>query len=125
MIAAALCIAAGAHLVTLPVNAFTLRWRHTIEKVLWEEDYLVAGDWLLLTRARVRGSGAGMEPPPDAVRDGDAWSYRPADRWRREVRLAHSEIGEDYTLCVEGTCRPLRTFVPVGLPTILSACRRN
>ncbi len=125
MIAAALCIATGAHLVTLPVSAFTLRWRHTIEKVLWEEDYLVAGDWLLLTRARVRGSGAGMEPPPDAVREGDVWSYRPADRWRREVRLARSEIGEDYTLCVEGKCRPLSALVPVGRTTTLTACRRD
>jgi len=123
MIAAALCIVAGAHLVTLPVGAFTLRWRHTIEKVLWEEDYLVAGDWLLLTRARIRGSGAGMEPPADAVREGDAWSYRPADRWRREVRLARSEFGEDYGICFDGQCRPLSDIVPVGRATTLSACR--
>lgn len=125
MIAAALCIVTGAHLVTLPVNAFTLRWRHTIEKVLWEEDYLVAGDWLLLTRARIRGSGAGMDPPPDAVREGDAWSYRPSDRWRREVQLARSTIGEDYTLCVDGACRPLSALVPVGRTTTLAACLRD
>jgi hypothetical protein len=123
MIAAALCIVAGAHLVTLPVSAFTLRWRHTIEKVLWEEDYLVAGDWLLLTRARVRGSGAGMEPPAGAVREGDAWSYRPADRWRRAVRLARSEFGEDYGICFDGQCRPLSDIVPAGRATTLSACR--
>jgi hypothetical protein len=123
MIAAALCISAGARiLVTLPVHGFTLQWQHSVEKVLWEEDYFVAGDWLLLTRARVRGSGAGMEPAPDAVRIGDAWSYRPADRWRRSVELARSEHGEDYQLCIDGKCRSLGAMVPAGAPTTLRAC---
>jgi hypothetical protein len=122
MIAAALCLSVGAHVVALPVQSFTLQWRHTVEKVLWEEDYLVAGDWLLLARARIRGSAAGMEPPPDSVREGDAWSYRPADRWHRTVKLARSEHGEDYRLCIDGRCRPLGDIVPAGQPTTLSAC---
>jgi len=122
MIAAALCIAVGARIVAVPAHAFTLEWLHTIEKVRWEEDYLVAGDWLLLTRARIRGSGAGMEPPPDAVREGSVWSYRPADRWRRSVQLARSEIGVDYRLCIEGVCRPLDKFMPLRGVTTLTAC---
>ncbi len=122
MIAAALCISVGARMVSLPAQSFTLQWQHTIEKVLWEEDYLVAGNWLLLTRARIRGSGAGMEPPPDSVRVGDAWSYRPADRWRRSVELARSEYGEDYRLCIDGRCRPLSAIVPILGPTTLTAC---
>lgn len=123
MIAAALCISVGAHVVSLPVRRFTLQWRHTVEKVLWEEDYLVAGDWLLLARARIRGSAAGMEPPPDAVKEGEAWSYRPADRWRRSVELARSEHGEDYRLCIDSRCRPLGEVVAAGQATILGACR--
>jgi len=121
MIAAALCISVGAQLVRLPVTAFTLQWRHTVEKVLWEEDYLVAGDWLLLSRARILGSGAGMEPPPDAVRDGNAWSYRPSARWHHRIELARSSFGEDYRLCVDRTCRPLEEIVARGVTT-LAAC---
>ncbi|MBS1133889.1 MAG: hypothetical protein H6R02_1030 [Burkholderiaceae bacterium] len=122
MIAAALCISVGAQLVSLPTNEFTLRWQHTVEKTLWEEDYVVAADWLLLTRARIRGSGAGMEPPADAVKDGDAWSYRPADRWRRTVELAHSEFGDDYELCIRQSCRRISDIIGGRGVTTLKPC---
>ncbi len=85
MIASALCIVVGTALVSIPAQRFTLRWQHTVEKILWEEDYVVAGEWLYLSGARVQGSGAGMEPPPDAIKVGGAWHYRPANRWHRAV----------------------------------------
>jgi hypothetical protein len=122
MIAAALCIAVGAQVISLPVRSFTLQWQHTVEKVRWEEHYLVAGDWLLLQRASVLGSGAGMEPPPDAVREGKGWSYRPSDRWRKSVQLARSEFGDDYRLCLQDGCRPLAEFVTARGPATLTAC---
>ena len=123
MITSSLCLVVGTALYTLPAARFTLRWQHTVEKVLWEEDYVVAGEWLYLSGARVRGSGAGMEPPPDAVRVGSAWHYRPAERWHRELKLARSDFGRDYELCVDGACKPLSTWAPAPLaPTTLSAC---
>jgi hypothetical protein len=123
MIASALCIVVGTALVSIPTQRFTLRWQHTVEKILWEEDYVVAGEWLYLVTARVQGSGAGMEPPPDAVKVGNAWHYRPARRWHRQVKLARSAFGADYTLCVDGGCRPLGSWIPAPLaPTTLSAC---
>lgn len=118
MIALALCIATGAQLVTWQVPAFTLQWRHSVEKVLWEEDYLVAGNWLVATGARVRGSGAGMEPPADAILVGDTWHYRPLSRWHRVLELARSEIGDDYSLCIENRCHPLERWLPRGRTTI-------
>jgi hypothetical protein len=122
-LAAALCITVGAVMVELPLRAFTLQWRHTVEKVVWEEDYLVAGDWLYLSAARVRGSGAGMEPPPNAVKVGDAWVYLPTDRWRRTLQLARSEFGDDYLLCTTESCRPLTDWVPAPLAaTTLAPC---
>jgi hypothetical protein len=123
MIASALCIVVGTALVSIPAQRFMLRWQHTVEKILWEEDYVVAGDWLYLSGARVQGSGAGMEPPPDAVRVGTAWHYRPENRWHRAVNLARSAIGRDYELCIDGTCRPMSGWIP-GAPaaTTLSPC---
>lgn len=121
MIAAALCVVVGAALHLLPADRFTLRWQHTVEKVEWEEDYLVAGDWLYVAGARVRGSGAGMEPPPGAVKLGDAWHYRPAERWLRQLQLARSEFGRDYALCMGADCRPLSEIAPLG-PTTLRPC---
>jgi hypothetical protein len=123
MIASALCIVVGTALIQVPAQRFTLRWQHTVEKILWEEDYVVAGEWLYLSGARVQGSGAGMEPPPDAIRVGAAWHYRPPQRWHRELKLARSAFGSDYELCVDGNCRPLASWAPAPLaPTTLSAC---
>jgi len=123
MIASALCIVVGTALVTIPAQRFTLRWQHTVEKILWEEDYVVAGEWLYLSGARVQGSGAGMEPPPDAIKVGDSWHYRPADRWHRAVVLARSEFGRDYEVCIDGICKQLSTWAPGPLArTTLSPC---
>jgi hypothetical protein len=122
-VASALCIVVGTALFNVPATSFTLRWQHTVEKILWEEDYLIAGDWLYLVAARVRGSGAGMEPPPDAVKVGDVWEYRPRDGWHRSINLARSAIGTDYELCVDGTCRSLSYWAAAPLaPTTLSPC---
>ena len=123
--AAALCLAAGALHVTLPAHRFTLRWQHSIEKIEWDEDYFVAGRWLMLSGARIRGSGAGMEPPPGAYRDDHGvYHYRLADPWRREVVLARSEFVRDYDLCIDGRpCQPLWKWIPVSAgPTTLAAC---
>ncbi|GAB4465447.1 MAG: DUF1850 domain-containing protein [Burkholderiaceae bacterium] len=123
--ALAVCFVAGAIEAAVPARSFTLAWQHTVEKVLWEEDYVVAGDWLYLSGAHVRGSGAGMEPAAGAVLHDGAWHFRPAVRWSRELRLARSEFGADYRLCVEGRCVPLAALIgpPAGTVT-LAPCRQ-
>lgn len=121
---AALCLAAGALHARLPLKSFTLRWQHSIEKIEWAEDYDVVGSWLVLTQARIRGSGAGMDPPPNAQLVDGVWHYRLADPWRHAVVLARSEFVPDYELCIEGAgCQRLWHWVPVGAgTTTLSAC---
>lgn len=123
---AALCLAAGALQASVPVDHFTLRWRHSIEKIEWEEDYRIVGNWLHISQARIRGSGAGMEPPDKAVLIDGVWRYRLADPWRREVVLARSEFVPDYELCVSGTCRRLSHWLPISAgATTLTACSRK
>ena len=63
----ALCILAGAKTVALAVSAFSLSWTHSVEKITWQENWQVTPAGLELIEARVKGSGAGMEPPEDAV----------------------------------------------------------
>lgn len=121
---AALCLAAGALHVVIPTRHFTLRWQHSIEKIEWDEDYVVAGEWLMLSGARIRGSGAGMEPPPTAWLDRGVWHYTLADPWRREVVLARSDFVRDYDLCIDGQCRTLAHWIPATAGvTVLTACR--
>lgn len=127
VLAAGLCLSAGtaplANVASVATTQFTLRWQHSIEKTAWEEDYLVAGSWLLLSGARIQGSGAGMEPPPDAVLQAGVWHYRVADPWRRSLVLARSEFVRDYELCIHGHCQPLSHWVAVSAgTTTLQAC---
>ena len=67
-----LCLASAGVVKALSIAAFTLVWTHSIEKVDWQEDWRVTPQGLELMQARVKGSGAGMEPPPEA-RLVDGW----------------------------------------------------
>jgi len=107
-----ICLAAGVIAATLPLSAFTLAWTHSIEKIRWEEDWRVQGKALVITEARIRGSGAGMEPPPGAVLKNGVWHYRPALPPQTVLRLTHSPYTSGYELCVEGRCRPLADHLP-------------
>jgi hypothetical protein len=105
--AAALCLTLGATTVTLPLSRFTLAWTHSVEKTEWQEDYVLRGDRLVLTEARIAGTGAGMEPPPDATFRGGSWHYRPSLPPLPELRLTLSPYTADYRLCWQRQCRGL------------------
>jgi hypothetical protein len=107
-----LCIATAAAVAKLAAASFTLAWNHSIEKVRWEEDYRISGGRLELVEARVKGSAAGMEPPPDAVLSGGWWHYQPRARWHSELRLTRSTYAGEYELCVDGVCRSLAEIAP-------------
>lgn len=109
----ALCLAAagGLAVVSLPDAAFDLLWTHSIEAVTWRETYHVGDDGLRLHEAAVRGSAAGMEPPPGSVLIGGEWRYAPEVPPLQRLLLAHSEFAGDYRLCLGGTCRPLASLV--------------
>mgnify|MGYP001046127560 CR=1 FL=1 len=106
-----LCLAAGAVSAVLAAESFTLAWTHSIEKVRWEEDWRIEQRMLVIDDARVRGTGAGMEPPADAVLRDGAWHYKPTVRLT-QLRLAHSPYTVGYELCIEGACRPLAGYLP-------------
>lgn len=121
--------ASDAHVRFVPAQRFTLAWTHSIEKTRWEEDYRVRRDAtgqprLVLQRARIRGSGAGMEPPAGAVLRKGWYEYRPADQPQGTLRLTRSPYTPDYDWCVGGHCRPLSELLPTdGGVTLLWACR--
>jgi len=106
-----ICLAAGLLMATLPLSTFTLAWTHSIEKIRWEEDYRVEGRHLILEEARIRGSGAGMEPPPDAVfRDG-VYHYRATLPPLEKLSLSHSPFTAGYEICSKTGCRPLAVIM--------------
>jgi hypothetical protein len=105
------CLAAAGLLINLPLSSFSLAWTHSIEKIRWEEDYQlvsgVNGRQLQLSMARIRGSGAGMEAPADAVLIEGVWHYKPTLAPLDRLHLMHSSFVGDYSLCWNGECHLL------------------
>lgn len=123
----ALCMSAGAVSVTLFVHSFTLAWMHSVEKIRWEEQWKIEGNFLQVTEASVRGSGAGMESPPDALFKEGAWHYTPHVSPLKAVRLSHSPYTKEYELCFDSRCMPLNDFfedLPETDTIVLEACER-
>ncbi|CAN1533095.1 Protein of unknown function DUF1850 [Burkholderiaceae bacterium] len=115
--------------VWVPGDQFTLAWTHSVERTRWEEDYTVqwrgapAQAVLIATEARIRGSGAGMEPPPDAVLNGGWWRYTPTIRQPLELPLMRSGFVPDFERCDAQGCQPLSNWLPSdGGVTLLRAC---
>ncbi|RWN66780.1 MAG: DUF1850 domain-containing protein [Mesorhizobium sp.] len=103
-----LCILAAGKTMTLTVAAFTLSWTHSVEKTHWQEDWKVMPSGLQIVEARIKGSGAGMEPPDGAVLRDGWWVYKPRMAPQRRLVLAASgATGEGWTLCTVQGCREL------------------
>ena len=111
----------------LSVTAFTLAWTHSVEKTAWQEDWRITSRGLELTAARVKGSGAGMEPPPDARLVGGWFQWQPKPAPMPEVALANSGAAGEWRLCHAGHCRTLSAIFgrPLGMHvTVMRACQR-
>jgi len=121
-----LCVAliGGALLATIPAERFTLSWVHSVEKTEWREEWRIDDGRLVLTQARIRSTGAGMEPPDGARLEDGWWAWRPTLAPQPRVVLAASDHTADHTLCAAGVCRPLHAWFdrPVHDPVELRAC---
>ncbi len=107
-----ICVTAGGLVLTLAMESFTLAWTHSIEKTRWEEDYRVEGNRLRLIEARVRGSGAGMEPPAGSTFADGVWHYDPHVPLLDKLRLTQSSFAAGYEICEHERCVPLADSAP-------------
>ena len=95
----------------LPSDALTLVWKHSVEKTRWTEHYQREADHVVLTEATVEGTGAGMDPPADALFDGKVWRYHPMLPAMKRIVLTRSTYTPDYTVCWNNSCQSLTTLV--------------
>jgi hypothetical protein len=102
----ALCLLGGGVALRIAATAFTLSWTHTIEKTQWIEHWTVEPDRLTLAEAEVEGSGAGMEPSPDAQLEGRFYVWHPNEP-RKEVVLRRDPHAGDWRLCAGDRCDTL------------------
>ncbi len=115
-----------AGLATLVAAAeFTLSWTHSVERTEWREHWTSGPEGLSLVEARVRGSGAGMDPGEGARLEDGWWVWEPALPAVASLVLAASgETGGGWTLCEVGGermgCRVIGARA--GAPTRLAGC---
>jgi hypothetical protein len=124
----ALCLAAAGITLQLAATTFTLGWSHTVEHLPWREEWRVEGGRLVLETVRIKGSGAGMEPPAEA-RLVDGWYvWHPHDDTRADIVLRRAADPEgaigDWRLCAgDDPCVALGALVGAEAdPVTLYAC---
>ena len=116
-----LCVLAAGKTITIAATVFTLSWTHSVEKTRWEEDWRITPAGLEIVEARIKGSGAGMEPPPEAVFENGWWVYAPEIPARPEIVLAASgATGAGWSLCAAGRC--IELGAAAGEPVQLKPC---
>lgn len=118
---ALLCIVSG-KAVAIAAGIFTLGWTHSVEKTEWQERWTVTPQGLVLQEARVRGSGAGMEPGANARRVDGWWVWTPDLPPLPELALAASGTTvSGWRLCDADGCRELGGLKQE--PIVLRPCR--
>ncbi|WP_099867771.1 DUF1850 domain-containing protein [Pararhizobium haloflavum] len=118
-----LCLDASGRTVALAIEAFTLIWSHSVEKTEWREDWRVGEKGLSIVQASVEGTGAGMEIPEGARREGNAWVYVPDMAPLEEVRFADAGLGSDWTICWNEQCHRMNSVIPTkGSGLVMRAC---
>ena len=116
-----ICALTAAGTLMLAADAFTLSWSHSVEHMLWQEEWAREGTSLRLVSASVQGSGAGIDPPEGAVLRDGAYRWTPDLPPVPELALAASgATGEGWTLCADGICHEVGA--QPASPVIVRAC---
>lgn len=118
-----LCIISDAAIAKIAVSTFILGWTHTVQKTRWEEVWAVTRPGLVMREARVKGSGAGMDPPPEARFDGTWYRWKPSPAPQQSVVLARSDVPGDWEICFGRMgCSPLAEWAAASPQVTLKAC---
>lgn len=119
----ALCVAAGGKAMVIATGIFSLTWTHSVEKTEWREDWRVTSGGLELTQARVKGSGAGMDPGEGARLVNGWWVWTPEVPLVPDLVLAASGATvSGWSLCHAGGCVELGANAQE--PVRISSCQR-
>lgn len=113
------CLLAGG--IALAVTqGFTLGWTHSVERTEWQERWRVEDGRLTLAGARIRGSGAGMEPGEGAVLQDGWWVWQRRLTTPSLTLAASGATGAGWQLCTDSGCRELGSAA--GAPVTLAPC---
>lgn len=115
------CILIAGTKIVLATLSFTLSWTHSVEKVEWREAWRSSRQGFVLEEARVKGSGAGMEPGEGAALKDGWWVWRPILPPQERLTLAASgKTPSAWHLCSGPVCHDLGASS--GEPVIIETC---
>lgn len=115
------CVATAAGMLAIAAEGFSLSWSHSVEHMLWREEWVREGSRLRLVSASVQGSGAGIDPPEGAVLDHGTYTWTPTLAPVPELVLAASgATGGGWTLCAAGRCDEIGAAAEA--PVTIRAC---
>ena len=119
----ALCVIAAGKSMVIATTLFSLSWTHSVEKTEWAESWRLTPQGLELTEARVKGSGAGMDPGEGAQLEDGWWVWEPDLPVVPELVLASSGATVSaWKLCHAGGCVALGA--EAGEPVTMRSCQR-
>ncbi|MCO4316459.1 DUF1850 domain-containing protein [Phyllobacterium sp. 21LDTY02-6] len=119
-----LCLLAAGKTITIAATAFTLSWTHSVEKTRWQESWTVGEEALQIVEARVKGSGAGMEPPPGSELKDGWWIFKPDVPPQKKLVLASSgTTSAGWEFCAAGDCREIAAVSDD--PVSIKVCREG
>ncbi|MBB3234206.1 DUF1850 domain-containing protein [Phyllobacterium endophyticum] len=117
-----LCLLAAGKTAVFSATVFSLAWTHSVERTRWEEVWHVDQDGLRIVEARIRGSGAGMEPPEGAVLRDGWWIFTPKVPMQKKLVLAASgATSGGWTFCADDMCRSIGASA--SEPLIIKVCK--
>jgi len=117
----AACLLVAGKMLALAAGGFTLSWTHSVERTEWREAWSVTPAGLVLEEARVRGSGAGMDPGEGAHLEDGWWVWEPVSPPLPELVLAASGATvSPWKLCSDGHCVDLGG--EAGTPIVIASC---
>jgi len=114
------CLMVGAVAMSLASPDFTLHWTHSVEKVEWVENWRVEDKTLTLTRAAVKGSGAGMEPGDGATFENGWWVWHPETKVPELILAASGATVGGWQICDGATCTEIGATA--GAPVVVKSC---
>lgn len=119
-----LCIISDVSIAKIAISTFILGWTHTVEKTRWEELWTVTPHGLVMKEARIQGTGAGMEPPPEAVLKNGWYRWKPSPAPQQSVTLARSDVPGDWEICFGRMgCSVIGEWAAAAPQVTLKACR--
>ena len=121
-----ICIAAVGKTIAIAATTFSLSWTHSVEKTQWQEDWAIVDDKLKLVKARVKGSGAGMDPGEGAhLIDGWwVWEAKLAPIAKLHLSASGATVSP-WTLCYNNQIQCIKLGELSSEPIVLSACENS